>query len=37
MQRPSRFETLESLATRPVEGSCPLGFDAGSRSETASL
>jgi len=35
MQRPARFETLESLATRPVEGSCPLGFDAGARSETA--
>ena len=35
MQRPARFETLESLAARPVEGSCPLGFDAGPRSETA--
>jgi hypothetical protein len=34
MRRPARFEALESLAARPVEGSCPLGFDAG-RSETA--
>ena len=31
LQRTPRFATLESLATRPVEGTCPLGFDSPAR------
>lgn len=35
LRRPARFETLEALASRPVEGNCPLGFDSGPRSRIA--
>ena len=31
LHRAPRFTTLESLAARPVEGTCPLGFDSPAR------